>query len=200
MNELEAKEEIRLIQEMIQKTRQATAESGTLFFFWGIWVVLAIIGNYVLVFLEKYSWIWLNWTVFVVLGMIYSGFYSIRQEKRQAAATYVQMASRYLAIACAVGYVLLGLVFPLFNLYSYGVIPVLIAVMAGIELFGIGGIYEWNLLKWCAAVWWLGSLGMLLVHVYYRTLVFVPLIILAYLLPARVLRSKYLKRINGHAS
>jgi hypothetical protein len=91
------------------------------------------------------------------------------------------------------GFLILGLVFPLFKLYSFGVIPPLVAVIAGIELFAIGGIYEWNLLKRCAALWWLGSLGMLLVHVYYRTLVFIPLIIFAYLLPVWVLRSKYKK-------
>lgn len=193
MNELEAKEEIRLIQEMIQKTRKSTAESGTLFFFWGILIILAIIGNYTLVFVQKYDWIWINWAVFVLAGMFYSAFYGIRQEKRQGAATYVQIAARYLATACGMGFLILGLVFPLLKLYSFGAIPPLVAVIAGIQLFAIGGIYEWNLLKWCAALWWLGSLGMLLVHVYYRTLVFIPLIIFAYLLPVRVLHSKYKK-------
>jgi hypothetical protein len=193
MNELEAKEEIRLIQEMIQKTRKSTAETGNLFFFWGSLIILAIIGNYALVFAQKYDWIWINWTVFVLAGMFYSAFYSKRQEKRQEAATYVQIAARHLAIACGMGFLILGLVFPLFKLYSFGVIPPLVAVIAGIELFAIGGIYEWNLLKRCAALWWLGSLGMLLVHVYYRTLVFIPLIIFAYLLPVWILRSKYKK-------
>jgi Pyruvate/2-oxoacid:ferredoxin oxidoreductase delta subunit len=144
MNELEAKEEIRLIQEMIQKTRKSTAESGTLYFFWGIWIILAILGNYVLVWLEKYDWIWLNWIAFVLVGMAYSAFYGIRQEKKQASATYAQMATRYLAIACAMGFVLFGLIFPIFKLYSWEVIPPLIAALAGIELFGVGGIYDWR--------------------------------------------------------
>jgi hypothetical protein len=198
MNELEAKEEIRLIREMIQKTRRATAESGTLYFFWGIWIILAIIGNYILVWLEKYDWIWLDWVAFVLLGMAYSTFYGIRQEKRQAVATYVQIAARYLAMACAMGFLLFGLIFPLLKLYSWEVIPPLIAVMAGIELFAIGGIYEWNLLKWCGALWWLASLLMLLVPKEYRTLVFVPLILVAYLLPGWVLRSTYKKSVNGN--
>jgi len=193
MNELEAKEEIRLIQEMIEKTRQSTAESGTLYFFWGIWIILAIIGNYVLVWLEKYDWIWINWVAFVLIGMAYSAFYSIRQEKKQATATYAQIAARYLAMACAVGFVLFGLVFPLLKVYSWEVIPPFIAVIAGIELFGVGGIYEWNLLKWSGAFWWIVSLAMLWVPANFRTLAFVPVIIVAYLLPGWVLRSNYQK-------
>jgi len=198
MNELEAKEEIRLIQEMIQKTRKSTAESGTLYFFWGIWIILAILGNYVLVWLEKYDWIWLNWIAFVLVGMAYSAFYGIRQEKKQASATYAQMATRYLAIACAMGFVLFGLIFPIFKLYSWEVIPPLIAALAGIELFGVGGIYDWNLLKWCGALWWLASLAMLLVPSHFRTMAFVPVIILAYLLPGWVLRSNYKKTVTRH--
>jgi len=58
MNEMEAKDEIRLIQEMIERTKKITAGSWMFFLVWGIVIILGIAGMYALVFIEKFSWIW----------------------------------------------------------------------------------------------------------------------------------------------
>ena len=71
---------------------------------------------------------------------------------------------------------------------------VIISMIVGILLFGIGGIYEWKLLKWSAAVWWLGSVGMIFIHWHYRALICIPLIIFGYLIPGFILRSQYRKQ------
>ena len=200
MNNLQAKEEIRFIKEMIEKTKRDTAESWIFFFIWGVVIILAIIGNYVLVFIEKTSWIWLNWIVFMGIGVMYAMFYGIRMQKLQGIKTYAQTAVGYLCFACGMAFLLVGFIFPILNVYSYGVITLLISVIAGILVFVIGGIYEWSLLKWCGIIWWLGALGMILVHWHYRALLFIPLIIVGYLVPGFVLRSEYRKRIIENES
>lgn len=200
MNELQAKEEIRLIREMIEKTKIITAGSWNFLLAWGIVAILAVIGMYVLVFLEKYSWIWLNWIVFIGIGIIFTIFYGVKQEKQQEKKTYTQIAIGHLGFACGMGFILVGFIFPLLGIYSYGVIPVLISTIAGIYAFATGGIFEWNLIKWCGVIWWLGALIMLLIHWHYRALLFVPLIIIGYLVPGFVLRSMYRKERAENAS
>lgn len=79
------------------------------------------------------------------------------------------------------------------KLYPWGVIPVLMSLMAGVLIFSLGGLFEWALLKWCGALFWVGALGMVFIHENYRALLFVPLIIFGYIVPALVLRSKYKK-------
>ena len=73
-------------------------------------------------------------------------------------------------------------------------------MIAGILVFTLGGIYDWNLLKWCGVIWWLGAIGMVFIHENYRDLYFVPLIIIGYIMPALILRSMYRKERIKNAS
>jgi molybdopterin synthase catalytic subunit len=53
MDEHELKEEIRLIKDMVEKTRKTTAESGAVFIFWGFVIIAAIIGTYALIYFSQ---------------------------------------------------------------------------------------------------------------------------------------------------
>ena len=194
MNDLQAKDEIRLIQEMIERTKKITAGSWMFFLVWGIVVILGIGGMYALVSIEKFRWIWLNWIVFVGIGVIFSIVYGKKLEKLEGARTYANITTGHVCFACGMAFALVGFIFPLLNLYSWGLIPVLISTVAGILVFTLGGIFEWNLLKWCGVTWWLGAVGMIFLHENYRALLVIPLLLIGYIMPALVLRSMYQKQ------
>ena len=193
MHQDQMKEEIQLIKQMDEKTKKAYAESWQYFSIWGILIILAIAGNYILAFFEVFQWIWVNWIAFMIIGVLYSLFHLRKKEKNRGAITYSQIAVGHLCFACGIALMLGGFIFPILKLYSYEVIPVIIALVLGIMLFGIGGIYEWNLLKWGGVIWWLGSVAMIFVPVHYRTLICIPLIIFGHLVPGFILRSQYQK-------
>ena len=193
MHQDQMKEEIQLIKQMVEKTKKAYAESWQYFSIWGILIILAIAGNYILAFFEVFQWIWVNWIAFMIIGVLYSLFHLRKKEKNRGAITYSQIAVGHLCFACGIALMLGGFIFPILKLYSYEVIPVIIALVLGIMLFGIGGIYEWNLLKWGGVIWWLGSVAMIFVPVHYRTLICIPLIIFGHLVPGFILRSQYQK-------
>lgn len=193
MDEMQAKEEIRLINSMLEKTKKATAESGTLFVVWGVLITLALVGNYVLAYFKKYDWEWLNWITVGVGGWIYSAIYGIRKERKERVRTYIQTAAHHLYFSCGTVFLLVGLAFPALHVYSYEAIPVLIAVVSGILFFVMGGIYEWPFLKWAGLLWWTGAVGMSFVRDFERLLVFTGLFIAAFLVPSFILRSKYKK-------
>jgi hypothetical protein len=194
MNEMQAKDEIRLIQEMIEKTRKITAGSWMFFLVWGIVAILGVAGMYVLVLIEQYSWIWLNWVVFMGIGVVFSIVYGKKHEKQQGARTYPTIATAHVCFACGMAFFIVGFIFPFLKLYTWGLIPVFISLVAGILAFTLGGIYEWNLLKWCGVLWWLGAISMVLIHENYRALLFLPLLLIGYIMPALVLRSMYHKQ------
>ena len=194
MNEMQVKEEIRLIREMIEKTKQTVADYWKIFFCWGLVGILGVVGMYALVFVERYEWIWFNWVVFVGLGVLYTMVYRFKKEELHKIRTYTATSISYLSIGCGIAFILVGFIFPLLDLYSWGVIPVLISLIAGILAFVEGGIIEWNLLKWCGVIWWLGAIGMVFIHENYRALFFVPLIIIGYLVPGFIFRSAYRKK------
>ncbi len=200
MNDLQAKDEIRLIQEMIERTKKITAGSWMFFLVWGIVVILGIGGMYALVSIEEFSWIWLNWVVFVGIGVVFSIVYGNKHEKLEGARTYANITTGHVCFACGMAFILVGFIFPLLKLYSWGLIPVLISMVAGILVFTLGGIFEWNLLKWCGLIWWLGAVGMIFVQENYRALLVIPLLLIGYIMPALVLRSMYQKQRDENAS
>lgn len=194
MNETQVREEIRFIQDMIEQSRKITAGSWMFFLVWGFAAILGIAGMYVLVSLEMYSLIWLNWVGFMSIGLVFTMVYGRKHQRLQGARTYPQVATAHIGFACGMGFALVGFVFPMLKLYPWDVIPVLVALVAGIFVFSLGGVYEWSLLRWCGAIWWLGALVMAFIHAHYRSLLFLPLILIGYIMPALVLRSMYRKQ------
>ena len=194
MNETQASEEIRLIKEMIDKTKLSAIDYWNIYLCWGLAGIAGVIGMYALVLLKRYEWIWLNWIVFVGLGLVYTLIFTRKKEKQQGLKSYTYTSIKHLAIACGVSFLLVGFVFPLLELYAYGVIPVLISLVAGIYAFVQGGVLEWNLLKISGLVWWLGALGMVFLNPDYRTLLFVPLLIFGYFVPVWVVKAEAQKK------
>jgi len=200
MNESDAQGDIRLIKEMIDRTRKITAGSWVFFLIWGTAIILAVSCMYVLIGLGKPGWIWINWTVFMLAGVLVSVVFARNFERSTGAKTYPQVAIDHLVIACGAGFFLAGFIFPMLDLYAWGLIPILIALIAGIYAFTLGGIFEWNFLKGCGILWWFGGLGMVFVHEQYRALLFIPLILIGYIAPALLLRRMVRKQREQNAA
>lgn len=197
MDEQQAREDIKLIRDMLERTRRATAESGALFIFWGIWLVLGLAGHYALILLQRYGWIWANWAFFGLTGWIVSTVYSIRRGRKARTRTYAQNATAFVSIGCSIAFLLAAFVFPLLKIYSYDAIAVIIALISGIMQFALGGIIQWPLLWASGVLWWAGSVVMAFVPGDWRAAVLIPLIILGYLVPGLIFRARF--RRNGGA-
>ncbi|MBM3311395.1 MAG: hypothetical protein FJY80_07795 [Candidatus Aminicenantes bacterium] len=178
---------------MIEKTKRATADSGTLFIVWGVLLTLALIGNYVLAHLKLYDWEWLNWVAAAVIGWAYSVVYGIRRQRKDPVRTHLQAVARHLYFACGAAFLLVGLVFPALKVYSHEAIVVLIAAISGVLFFVMSGIFDWPLLRWLGLLWWLGAVVMALVPFPARTLVYAGFFAAGFLVPAFLLRARYRK-------
>lgn len=193
MTEQDARQDIQTIKAMLEKTKRATAESGTLFIVWGVLITLALVGNYVLAYYKKYEWEWLNWTAIAVIGWVFSVVYGIRRERKEPVKTYVQVAARHLYFACGALFLLVGLAFPRIGIYSYEAIPPLTSAVTGVLFFVMSGLFEWPFLKWAGLIWWAGAVGMSFVPGNGRTLVYAGLFIVAFLVPSFILRARFRK-------
>ena len=183
----EAQEEIRLIKEMVEKTRRSTSGSGFYLILWGILVIIAVAVMYLLVYLKQYNLIWIDWFLLMGLGVIITNIISHKAEKEMNYKTYAEENMKHLWFSCGVAFILTGFVFPIAGVYSTDVISILIATIAGVAVFVTGGIYEWNFLKWSGAVWWLSAVMMVFIHPHYRALLFIPATFFGYLLPGIII-------------
>lgn len=194
MNNNSVTQDIQFIKSMIQQTREVVAGAWMFLLVWGILVIVAIAVQFGLVYLTLYNFIWLDWVVFAVSGVTFSVLYSKKLRLRKKVKTYLDDVVGVVVLASAMGFLLSGFVFPLLGLYSWAVIPVLIAMVAGFLTFVFGGIYEWALLKWCGVIWWAGAVLMSFLPPQYRSLAFIPLILIGYIWPALSLRAKYYRQ------
>lgn len=170
-----------------ERMKSGILEYGPLFFFWGIWIILAIGGMYALELLKKPGWIGLDWVVFLGLGWIFTVAWVLKRARTGAAAIFPQ-AARSVGTGCGIAAILVGLIFPLVGLYPFWTAPPLIAAVTGVLIYGVGGLYEWGLFKACGILWWFGSLGMIFAPRGSRALLLAPLILAGALLPIAILR------------
>jgi hypothetical protein len=193
MDHIEAKENLDLIKQMIEKTKQSHAESWRFFLLWGYMVILGILGMQALVFLKMFGLIWLNWVVFMGIGAVLQIVMVVRQERSRQVRTFVDAAVAHLGSACGVAFLFTGFVLPMLDVYPVGAISIMVSVVAGVAVFVLGGIYEEPFIKWCGVAWWLGALGMVFIHWHYRSLVVAFLVVIGYLAPGYFLHSRYKK-------
>lgn len=187
-------QDLQFIKSMIQKSRDITAGSWMFFLVWGVLVIIAIVAQYALDLLALYQWFWLDWVAFAAIGISFSVLYSRKLKRERRVKTYLDQALSAVTLASALGFLLTGFIFPYLNLYGWQAIPVLIAMVAGMLTFILGGLFEWNLLKVCGLIWWAGALAMCFIPAGLRSLFFIPLILIGYIWPALSLRSMYFKQ------
>jgi hypothetical protein len=191
MNEPDVREELRIIRDMVEKTRRSTAETGGLYVFWGALIIAAMAGTMILEHFELYRWIWFAWTAATVIGWGFSLFYGLKRSRSKTPKTYAEMATRHLGIACGAGFLFACFALPLLKIYPLDVIPVVFSLIAGIFFFVFGGIQEWPLFLWIGAAWWAGSIGLAVVPPGIRNPAFLGLFVAGYFVPSLVVWLKY---------
>ncbi len=195
MDNINAETNINYIREMIEKTKKVTASQWKFLYLWGIAILLGVTGMNILVMTKSYEYIWINWIVFMGGAVLLQIFLIKGEIKKTEVRTYAQDSISYVSFASGISYTLVGFVFPILKVYNYSVIPIVISIITGTLLFTIGGIINWNYMKWSGILWFAGSIIMIYINCQYRSLIFIPLIIESYLIPAHILRKKYKENV-----
>ncbi|RKY55657.1 MAG: hypothetical protein DRP89_02870 [Candidatus Neomarinimicrobiota bacterium] len=187
-------EELKIIHQMIEKTKSDTAESGTELIMWGWLALAACVCLYALVFLGLPHLAWLPWAVLMPIGAIVQIVKEIKQRKRTRISTYTDHAISSLWLACGMSIFMVAFLAVPLGAVSYKFLTPAISIIIGIAMFTSGQIVEWKLMKICGLVWWLSAVIMMLIHSHLHTGVFAISIILGYLVPGYILRRNYLRK------
>ncbi len=186
-------EEIKIIHQMIEKTKSDTAESGAELIMWGWLALAACVCLYTLVFLGLPHLAWLPWAVLMPIGAIVQIVKEIKQRKRIRVSTYTDHAISSLWLACSISIFMVAFLAAPLGAVTYEFLTPAISIIIGIAIFTSGQIVEWKLMKICGLVWWSSAVIMMLIHWHLHTGVFAISIILGYLVPGYILRRNYLR-------
>jgi hypothetical protein len=183
------RESLQLIQSMISKTRQDISDNAIYFLVWGWITFIACAGQFVLKHIIEYPKHYMVWWV-VVIGVAFSFYHGMKEDKRQKVKTYVGESIKWLWIGMGLAYFVLSMILSKIG-WDKPVFPFFIL------LYGLGTFVSGSIIRFRPLV--IGGLlalglavGSVFVEYDYQMLFGAAAILVSYIIPAYILRARKL--------
>jgi hypothetical protein len=183
---------LRIIQQMIDKTKQNISDKSIFYLVWGWITFVACTGQFLLKHVINYEKHYLVWWL-VVPGAIFSAWQGARQRKMQRVKTYVDESLTWLWVGMGIAYFVLSMiltqygwdkiVFPFF-IMLYGLGTFVSGSIVRFTPFVVGGLLAFAL-----------AIGSAFASYDYQILFAAGAILVSYIVPAYMLRRKN-KQLN----
>lgn len=189
-------EGLEIIQSMINRAKDKFSENGHLYLLWGWVVFICSVTQFILLNYTRFEYHYMIWMV-CWLVVIYQTFYLARRKKREQVRTYTDDIVGYVWLAFVVAMLLMGFLFGrvLGDQYYKMVSPGFL-VLYGIPTFLSGIILRFRPLVIGGVACWILSVICVFIQPQYQLLFLSAAMLIAWIVPGYLLRSKY-KKINA---
>jgi hypothetical protein len=187
---MSGEESLRIITEMINKTKVNIRQGSFHLLFWGWLIFFCSLSEYLLLKFTSYSSPWYIWYL-VIPGVFVSLIYGFVTGKKEHVHTYADMIYMWTWI----GFLVIAIILMLFlNLEKrYDLIPPFILLAAGLPTFISGSIIKFKPLIYGGLSFWILSLV-----AYFAGPSVAPLAVPVAMLTGYLIPGYLLKRKNGH--
>ena len=189
------KDSFRVITEMIENSKSNLKDNSFFYLLWGWLVLIASITNFVLLKNGYYELSWIPWMVLMTGGGIVSGIVGRRLGKKAKAKTMFDTVMMYLWIGFVITLFIVLFVAASGNI-SWKASNILIIALYGLGTFVSGGLLKFKPLIIGGILSWAIAIATLFVPEIYSLLMVALSIIVAYLIPGYMLKSK--EKSQGH--
>jgi hypothetical protein len=186
---------IRVITEMIENSKAKIKDNSFFYLLWGWLVLIASITNFVLLKMGYYDIAWVPWPILMFGGGIVSGVAGYRMGKKAKAKTMFDTTMAYLWSGFVITLFIILFVAASGNI-SWQVSNVLIIALYGLGTFVSGGILRFKPLIIGGVLSWAIAIATIFIPEIYSLLMVALSIIVAYLIPGYMLKSK--EKNQGH--
>ena len=190
-------EQLKVIQDMLEKTRHSIAHNGIFLILWGWLVMVASLGQYVLVYFNRPEWIGWQWLILMSGGGIASIIIGLRSNKTAGVKTFASQAISALWIACGLAMFLIGFVAQPLGVITMQALNPMIMIILWIGIIVTGRIIEWKPLQWSGVVWFVAAIISMNIDWYYHGWIMAITLIPGYLIPGYTLQRMYKTAKNG---
>ncbi len=182
---------LRVITEMIENSKAKIRDNGFFYLLWGWLVLIASLSNFILLIID-YDKAWLPWPILMFGGGIVSGIAGYRLGKRIKVRTFFDTAMIYLWYGFLATIFIILFAAAKGNL-SWVVTNALIIALYGLGTFVSGGILNFKPLIWGGIFSWILAIVTLFIPDLYSLLAVALSIVVAYLIPGYMLKSRFNK-------
>jgi len=178
---------LKLIQNMIEKTRHDMGENVKFFLLWGWITFIACTGQYVLKNVFDYDRHYRIWLL-IIPGIIISIYMGIKDGKKKKAHTYISESMSYLWIGMGISFFVLSMILTRLG-WDHNVFPFFI-LLYGLGTFVSGKILQFKPLVFGGLAAWAMAIASVYVNYDYQILFGAGAILVSYLIPAYMLQYK----------
>ncbi len=178
---------LQLIQSMISKTKQNMSDNSIYFLVWGWLTFFASTGQFILKHLLNYEKHYLVWMV-VIIGIIFSIYQGRKEEKNSRVKTYVDESMGHLWLGLAISFFVLAMILTMIG-WGNVAFPFFI-MLYGLGTFVSGSIIRFKPLIIGGILAWVLAIGSTFVSYDYQMLFGATAILISYIIPAYMLRSR----------
>ena len=176
-----------LISSMISKTKKDMSDDSIYFLVWGWITFICCTGQFVLKHILKYEQHYQVWWL-VIIGIVFSIWKGINEGKQKRVKTYVGESMKYLWIGMGISYFVLSMILDKIG-WGAAVFPFFI-MLYGLGTFVSGGFLKFRPLIIGGIIAWVLAIAAAYVEYDYQMLFGAAAILVSYIIPAYMLRSK----------
>jgi hypothetical protein len=180
-------ESLALIRSMITKTRKDMSDNSQYFLLWGWVTFIACTGQFILkniIHYEKHYQVW--WLV--IPATIISVYMGIKERKKREASTYIGDSMKYLWMGMGMSFFVLSMILSKMG-WQTNVFPFFI-LLYGLGTFISGKLLQFNPLVFGGLAAWILGITSVYFSYDYQMLFAAAAILISYIIPAYMLRSK----------
>jgi hypothetical protein len=178
---------LKVIQSMIDKTRQDMSDNSIYLLVWGWLAFLAFIGQFILKHIYDYEKHYMVWSVTFV-GILFSIYQGRKEKKEIKARTYIDESMKHLWAGMAICFFVLSMILTKLG-WGTVVFPFFI-MLYGLGTFVSGKIIQFKPLVIGGIIAWILAIGAVYVSYDYQMLFGAAAILISYIIPAYMLRAK----------
>jgi hypothetical protein len=188
-------ESLQLIQSMIDKTKMQLSNNSRYFLIWGWLTFIACTGQFILKHLVHYEKHYQAWLV-IVIGMVTSIYFSIRDGKKRKVKTYVGESMNNLWMGMGISFFVMSFIMSRSG-WEDNVFPFFI-MMYGLGTFVSGRFLQFKPLVAGGIAAWILAIVASFLSYDYQILMGALAILVSYIIPGHLLQS--IKKKETYAS
>lgn len=178
---------LQLIQSMIRNTKQEISDNSIYFLVWGWITFFACTGQFILKHIYQYEKHYLVWTV-IIIGIVFSVYQGRKEEKTNKVKTYIDDSIKHLWSGMAISFFVLGMILTKLG-WGTSIFPFFI-MLYGLGTFVTGSIIRFRPLITGGIIAWALAISSTFVSYDYQMLFGAAAILISYIIPAYLLRSR----------
>jgi hypothetical protein len=182
-----AEQSLKLIHNMISKTKEGFSDNAFYFLLWGWMTFIACIGQFVLKHIYQYEKHYLVWLL-IIPAVIISAWRGIYEQKNKKVKSYLDESMKYLWMGMGISFFVLSMVLTKLG-WDTSIFPFFI-LLYGLGTFVSGNFLQFKPLVWGGVAAWALAIGAVYMEYDYQMLFGAAAILVSYIIPAYMLRSR----------